>query len=144
MVHSLFIICISKSNQSFLDQLAFEAFYEYTTEAYARNNLVNINRTLVDKLATWKLDQNLELKKHPMKELRWVTLGRHHNWLQTTPGDKETAGNMPLLLCRLGEELGKLLNFRSLFLTEASIINFYPANTSTIGIHRDDSGKNHF
>lgn len=79
------------------------------------------------------------MKKHPLKELRWVTLGRHHNWLETIPGSADKASSIPVLLKELGECIGRVLGFS--FRLDASIINFYPANNSSIGIHRDDIGK---
>ena len=79
------------------------------------------------------------LKKHPLKELRWVTLGRHHNWLETVPGSVEGASSIPNLLEEVGEAIGRVLGFH--FRLDASIINFYPANNSSIGIHRDDIGE---
>ena len=75
-----------------------------------------------------------------MKELRWTTLGRHHNWLETTPGGEDNAGKIPELLSDLGKTIAELLQMEK-FYTEASIINYYPANNSTIGIHRDDAGR---
>ena len=91
----------------------------------------------------WLESGHLEtpLCRHEMKELRWTTLGRHHNWLETTPGGEENAGIIPELMKDLGAKIAELLQMDT-FYTEASIINYYPANNSTIGIHRDDAGKN--
>ena len=56
------------------------------------------------------------------------------------PGSASEGGTIPDLLRELGEGLSKILNFPYLFNTEASIINYYPSNNATIGIHRDDAG----
>ena len=124
-----------------LNRLAEESLLEYTIQCDARNNVTNIGRDLNSKLTDWISKEDPKLAKHGMKELRWVTMGRHHNWLETTPGTEKTAGRIPTLLNKIGEELSKLLNFPHLIKTEASIINYYPANYSTIGIHRDDIGS---
>ena len=79
------------------------------------------------------------MKRHPLKELRWVTLGRHHNWLETIPGSAGEATSIPSLMEELSVCIGRVLGFN--FHLDASIINFYPANNSSIGIHRDDIGK---
>lgn len=131
------LICKNIFSKQLLEQLASEAVFQYPIKQDNKNNLVNINRTIEDKLTSWKSDYS-SLRKHPLKGLRWVTMGCHHNWLETTPGDPSKAGPVPKLMTDLGTEIGKLLNFERPFLTEASIINYYPANTSTIGIHRDD------
>ena len=107
----------------------------------ARNNETNIGRDIQAKLDSWKeSNSNVPLAKHDLRDLRWVTLGRHHNWLETVPGDTESSGPVPELLTKLGKELAALLCFEDEnFKTEASIINFYPASKSSIGIHRDDA-----
>ena len=124
-----------------LDELGEAALIEYPNKTDARNNVTNINRDFESKLNDW-LDSgyaNFPLSRHEMKELRWTTLGRHHNWLETTPGGEENAGKIPGLLSDLGRTIAELLQMEK-FYTEASIINYYPANNSTIGIHRDDAG----
>lgn len=113
---------------------------EFTLAEDGKNNLKNIGRTVEDKITNWKNSLEKDLRKDPLKELRWVTLGRHHNWLETIPGDLMNAGKIPEILSQLGEVIGQLLEFENPFKTEASIINYYPANTSSIGIHRDDLG----
>ena len=135
------IICKRIFSKSFLDILAKKSLYCFTTLNDGRNNLKNIGLTIEDKLDNWKECPTKHLKKDPLKELRWVTLGRHHNWLETVPGDENSAGQIPEILQELGAVIGKLLKFENIFKTEASIINYYPANTSTIGIHRDDLGN---
>ena len=134
-----FLVCKNVIKPAVLEQLATAVLLDFPLRTDAQNNLRNIGRTLEDKLEIWE-DCSV-LKQHSMKELRWTTLGRHHNWLQTTPGKKETAGKVPELLDRLGVAIGELLSFPNSFRTDASIINYYPVNTSTIGIHRDDIGS---
>ena len=118
---------------------------DYPNKTDARNNVTNINRDFHSKLNDWLESgyANTSLSRHEMKELRWTTLGRHHNWLETTPGGKENAGKIPGLLSDLGRTIAELLQMET-FYTEASIINYYPANNSTIGIHRDDAGLSLF
>ena len=128
-----------------LDDLGEAALIDYPNKTDARNNVTNINRDFHSKLNDW-LDSgyaNSSLSRHEMKELRWTTLGRHHNWLETTPGGKENSGKIPGLLSDLGRTIAELLQMET-FYTEASIINYYPANNSTIGIHRDDAGLSLF
>jgi len=135
------IICKNMLSRKLLDELGEAALIEYPNKTDARNNVTNINRDFESKLNDW-LDSgyaNSPLSRHEMKELRWTTLGRHHNWLETTPGGEENAGKIPGLLSDLGRTIAELLQMER-FYTEASIINYYPANNSTIGIHRDDAG----
>ncbi|CBY19020.1 unnamed protein product [Oikopleura dioica] len=127
-------ICKNLFSDELLRRLGEEALFEYTKTEVGRNNLINVGRTLTDKIEQWTSDAIL--KKNPLKELRWVTLGRHHNWLETIPGSADKASSIPVLLKELGECIGRVLGFS--FRLDASIINFYPANNSSIGIHRDD------
>ena len=125
-----------------LEELGEAALIDYPNRTDARNNVTNINRDFDSKLIDW-LDSGHStspLSRHEMKELRWTTLGRHHNWLETTPGREDNAGKIPDLLSDLGKTIAELLQMET-FYTEASIINYYPANNSTIGIHRDDAGR---
>jgi len=134
------IICKNMLSRKLLDQLGEAALMDYPNKTDARNNVTNINRDFDSKLNDWLASgyATSPLSRHEMKELRWTTLGRHHNWLETTPGGQDNAGKIPELLDDLGKTIAELLEMDT-FYTEASIINYYPANNSTIGIHRDDA-----
>ena len=75
-----------------------------------------------------------------LKDLRWTTLGYHHNWDSKKYDEKKT-GTVPDILNELAELIQKLTKNDS-FKAEASICNYYPAGIGTIGIHTDNSGKN--
>ena len=74
-----------------------------------------------------------------LKDLRWTTLGYHHNWDSKKYDEKKT-GSVPDILNELAELIQKLTKNDS-FKAEASICNYYPAGIGTIGIHTDNSGK---
>ena len=74
-----------------------------------------------------------------LKDLRWTTLGYHHNW-DSKKYDEKKAGSVPDILNELAEVIQKLTKNDS-FKAEASICNYYPAGIGTIGIHTDNSGK---
>lgn len=133
------LICVGST--LFSAKLATLVLFEYTVMEGARNNETNIGRNIEEKLSSWKESfTDSKLAHHSLKDLRWVTLGRHHNWLETVPGDEKSAGEIPELFSKIGQELAKLLCFETEnFKTEASIVNFYPASKSSIGIHRDDA-----
>jgi len=82
-----------------------------------------------------------KLPLSPLFELRWTTLGYHHNW-ETRKYAKETAdkGEMPEILEKIATEISRVIKLESELVAEASICNYYPANVGTIGIHRDNSG----
>ena len=74
-----------------------------------------------------------------LKDLRWTTLGYHHNWDSKKYDEKKT-GSVPDILKELAEVIQKLTK-NDAFKAEASICNYYPAGIGTIGIHTDNSGK---
>ena len=74
-----------------------------------------------------------------LKDLRWTTLGYHHNWDSKKYDEKKT-GSVPDILNELAELIQKLTKNDS-FKAEASICNYYPAGIGTIGIHTDNSGN---
>jgi len=74
-----------------------------------------------------------------LKDLRWTTLGYHHNW-DSKKYDEKKSGSVPDILNELAEVIQKLTKNDS-FKAEASICNYYPAGIGTIGIHTDNSGK---
>ena len=74
-----------------------------------------------------------------LKDLRWTTLGYHHNWDSKKYDEKKT-GSVPDILNELAEVIQKLTK-NDAFKAEASICNYYPAGIGTIGIHTDNSGK---
>jgi len=135
------IHCRGLINAQLTAKLAESALFEFTTMDGARNNESNIGRDINVKLSDWRSNYEHEkLAQHELRGLRWVTLGCHHNWLETVPGDKATSGPVPSILTDLGVQLARLLCFdETSFSTDASIINFYPASKTSIGIHRDDA-----
>lgn len=76
------------------------------------------------------------LKSTPIWNLRWATLGFHHNW-DTRKYNKENKSVFPEDLAQMCSCIVDSLGFKK-FRPEAAIINFYHSK-STLAPHKDDS-----
>lgn len=75
-----------------------------------------------------------------MSNLRWITVGYHHNW-NTKIYDADDKGEIPSLIYEMFTRLGQILRFDN-FRPEAGIINYY-TRKSVLSPHSDTSELNH-
>jgi len=83
----------------------------------------------------------VENEKECLDKLRWATLGFHHNW-DTKKYSLKSVSEFPSDLALLSKTLAQvLLPEVKDYKAEASIVNFYPENTTLSG-HTDHSEPN--
>jgi len=73
-------------------------------------------------------------------QLRWATLGYHHNW-DTKVYSESAKSEFPIELSKLSKTIMKMLQFSDEFIAEAAIVNFYHPS-STLSGHTDHSEYN--
>ncbi|KAK9876587.1 hypothetical protein WA026_013967 [Henosepilachna vigintioctopunctata] len=78
-------------------------------------------------------------EKKSKQELRWATLGYHHNW-DTKIYSEESKSIFPSDLAELSHIVSSVLGFKD-FKAEAAIVNYYYFN-STLSGHTDHSEEN--
>lgn len=72
------------------------------------------------------------------EDLRWITLGYHHNW-ETKIYDEKMRNAFPADLEFLIKEIARTVGFEN-YQPEAAIVNYYPLNATLAG-HVDYSEK---
>lgn len=87
------------------------------------------------------LKENFDLKHYQQMEnqLRWTTLGYHHNW-DTKKYSEDEKNDFPKDLAELSKLISEILGFNN-FKAEAAIVNYYYFN-STLSGHTDHSEQN--
>jgi len=123
-------------NDIFLEKLATEVIYDYPFRRDSITNIEKLGKPL-NKDITDKFTANSNLMASSLKELRWTTLGYHHNW-DSKQYESKNSGSMPSTLIEIGNVVSCLVE--SNYNPQAAICNYYPAGVGTIGIHTDNSG----
>lgn len=122
---------------SFLEKLGQKCLFEFPLMNDSITNIEKLTGDNIQPSDFEEFDESTLLGGSKLKDLRWTTLGYHHNW-DSKKYDENKSGSVPDILNELAEVIQKLTKKDS-FKAEASICNYYPAGIGTIGIHTDNS-----
>jgi len=108
-----------------------ECLNNYSSSSYKRN--IDAHTDVKDWREATKTDERI------CDQLRWSTLGYHHNW-DTKEYSEDNRGVFPPNLARVSEYIVGGLGYTR-YMAEAAIVNFYPM-TGTLSGHTDHSEHN--
>jgi len=121
----------------FMEGLASACLRDFPFRHDSITNIEKLGKESFERAILNAFTPDTELAKSKLKDLRWTTLGYHHNW-DSKEYDEQKKGEMPEVFEELGAIVATLLELDT-YQPQAAIVNYYPAGVGYIGIHRDNS-----